>query len=94
MGNMMMVLPEAAKKAAIQFLPDDTRYKARFDIRSSSSNHIYRISFDSASGALYWKCSCPGYIRHGHCKHLNSMNLPGRSYGASREWAVKLMRAK
>lgn len=92
--NAMILLPDAAKRAAVNILPDDIRYKCRFDIRSESSNRIYRISFDAAPGALYWKCSCPGYIRHGNCKHLQAMNLPGRSHGASREWANKLMGAK
>ncbi len=85
----LVVLPESARRAALQVLPDDTRYKCRFDIRSETSNRIYRISFDSSPGALYWKCSCPGYIRHGHCKHLRAMGLPGRSDGASQEWAAK-----
>jgi len=89
-NNLPMILPESARKAAIQILPDDTRYKCRFDIRSSSSERIYRISFDSAPGALYWKCSCPGNIRTGNCKHLKAMNLPGRFFGASKEWAKKL----
>lgn len=89
--NAMMVLPQAARRAAIKVLPDEDRYKARFDIRSETSDRIYRISFDAAPGALYWKCSCPGYVRHGHCKHLEAMNLPGRSHGPSREWAAKLI---
>ena len=89
--NSLAILPEGAKRAALQFLPDDTRYKARFDIGSESSNRVYRISFDSAPGALYWKCSCRGYISHGHCKHLTAMGLPGRSNGPSREWAKKLL---
>lgn len=90
MNNSLAILPDAARKAALSVLPDDLRYKCRFDIRSESSNRVYRISFDSAPGSLYWKCSCPGYIRHGHCKHLQALNLPGRSAGASREWAKKL----
>jgi len=85
--NELVVLKEKLRKSAIQVLPDDTRYKCRFDIRSSSSNRIYRISFDSAAGALCWKCSCPGCIRFGDCKHLKAMNLPGRKYGKSVEWA-------
>jgi len=89
--NLPAIMPEAAKRAAYQVLPDDKRFKCRFDIKSESSNRIYRISFDSAPGALYWKCSCPGNIAHGVCKHLRAMNLPGRQHGASREWAIKLM---
>ena len=88
-----VMIPEAIKRNAFQVLPDDTRYKCRFDVKSESSNRLYRISFDSAAGALYWKCSCPGYIRHGHCKHLRAMNLPGRSHGPSAEWASRLLGA-
>jgi uncharacterized Zn finger protein len=85
-------LPPAIHEAAIRVLPDDGgRYLARFEIRSESSNRVYRISFDSAPGAQYWKCSCPGNLRYGHCKHLTAMDLPGRRDGASREWAERLI---
>lgn len=87
MANELSILKEQIKHAALQVLPDDTRYKCRFDIRSESSNRVYRISFDSAPGALYWKCSCPGYLRTGDCKHLKAMHLPGRKHGKSIEWA-------
>jgi hypothetical protein len=90
MSKSLSVLPESAKRAALAVHPDDKRYKCRFDIRSESGNRIYRISFDSAPGAMYWKCSCPGCIAHGHCKHLRAMGLPGRKQGKSLEWARKL----
>lgn len=90
MPNALAILPPAAKQAAIDVLPDSDRYKCRFTIRSGSSNRVYMVSFDSAPGAMYWKCSCPGCIAHGHCKHLRAMGLPGRSSGRSLEWARKL----
>jgi hypothetical protein len=67
--------------AAIAVYPDKDRYKCIFEIRSESSDRVYRISFDAAPGACYWVCSCPGNIRHGSCKHLESMGLSGRKNG-------------
>jgi hypothetical protein len=68
---------------AYSILPDspDGRYKCRYEIRSETSDRIYRISFDAAKGAGYWVCSCPGCISHGSCKHLESAGLRGRKYG-------------
>jgi len=66
---------------AIDVLPDTDRYKCRFKIRSRSSNKMYLVSYDAASGAGYWTCSCPGNIIHGQCTHLTEMGLQGRKYG-------------
>jgi hypothetical protein len=62
-------------------LPDLAQYKGRFDIRSSTSNKIYRISFLVGPRSNYWVCSCLGYMRYGDCKHLQAMGLKGRKYG-------------
>lgn len=67
-------------------LPDTDRHKCRFEVASETSGRIYLIAFDSAPGAGYWTCSCPGCIRHGQCKHLSSLGLPGRQRGKSLEW--------
>jgi hypothetical protein len=76
--------------AAVAVHPDTDRYKNRFDVRSGSSNRIYRISYDAAPGAGYWVCSCPGCIRHGDCKHLRAVGLQGRKYGrVSLEASIK-----
>lgn len=69
------------RKHGIDLLPNTPRYKCRFDVRSASSNRIYRISYDAADGAGYWTCSCPGCITHGQCKHLTEMGLRGRKFG-------------
>ena len=74
------------ERAALKTLGDDGRYKCRFEIRSGTSDRVYRISFDAAPGAGYWKCSCMGNIRHGKCKHLTAMGLPGRKTGKSLKW--------
>lgn len=70
-----------ARNNAVEVLPNTPRYKSRFKIRSASSNKLYLVSYDAASGAGYWVCSCPGCIIHGQCKHLTSMGLRGRKFG-------------
>lgn len=89
--DSLALLPPHVVQAALAVFPDDARYKARFEIRSESSDRRYRISFDSAAGAGYWTCSCPGNIRHGSCKHLEAMGLRGRKFGRDREWCQKLL---
>ena len=64
---------------AVEVLPDSDRYKCRFKVRSSSSNRLHLISYDTAVGS--WTCSCRGNIRHGQCKHLTAAGLQGRKYG-------------
>jgi len=66
---------------AVEVLPDSDRYKVRFKVRSSSSNQLYMVSYDNAPGAQWWTCSCRGNIRHGHCKHLESIGVQGRKFG-------------
>jgi hypothetical protein len=79
------------QKTALNTYPDTDRYKCRIEIRSETSQRIYRISFDAAPRAGYWTCSCPGNIRHGTCKHLKAMGLPGRANGRSLIWCRKFL---
>lgn len=79
----------APPPGAVASYPDDDRYKFGFGVASQSSGRIYKISFDSAPGALYWKCSCPGCISHGDCKHLQACGLRGRRYGKQLDFAKK-----
>jgi hypothetical protein len=79
MGNEIALLKPPAN--ALEVLPDNDRYKCRFSIRSSSTNAVYRVSFDAAAGAGYWTCSCRGNIAHGQCKHLTAMGRRGRKFG-------------
>lgn len=72
------------KQASVETLPDSDRYKYRFKVRSESSNSLHLISYDDAPNAHYWTCSCRGNIRHGSCKHLESIGLQGRKYGPSK----------
>ena len=69
------------QRNGVESLPDTDRYKVRFKVKSSSSNRLHLISFDSAPGAGYWVCSCRGNIGHGHCRHLKAIGLTGRREG-------------
>ena len=73
---------------AIQIYQDAPRARFGFGVASSSSGRIYKISFDDAPGALYWRCSCAG-IRYGQCKHLTSCGLKGRAGGPQLDFAKK-----
>jgi hypothetical protein len=82
--NALVTSNYVIPSSAVEILPDSDRYKCRFNVRSESSNQIYRISYDAAPGAGYWTCSCRGNIRFGSCKHLEAAGLQGRKYGKSR----------
>lgn len=56
-------------------LPDNAQYTNRFEIHSSSSDRVYTVAQSKANG--WWACSCPGWIRHKSCKHLQALGLPG-----------------
>lgn len=64
---------------AIQTYQDAPRARFGFGVASQSSGRIYKISFDDAPGALYWRCSCPAGISRGYCKHLRACGLKGRA---------------
>ena len=65
----------ALPRGFTKVVPDDDRYKNKFQVNSASSNRVYRISWDSAAGAGWWMCSCRGCLVHGECKHLTSIGL-------------------
>jgi hypothetical protein len=52
-------------------LPDNDKYKNRVQIKSESSDRLYIVSQTKATNLL--QCSCFGYIRHRHCKHLDAL---------------------
>jgi hypothetical protein len=65
-------------------LPDNAQWKNRFEIRSASSNRVYTVAQNKASGK--WGCSCPGYLAHRNCKHLTQGCglLPSQIHGRDR----------
>jgi hypothetical protein len=80
-------------RGAVETFKDTERYKARFTVKSESSNSLYMISFDAAPGAGYWTCSCRGNISHGQCKHLTAIGVKGRKFGKDYE-TLKLLGLK
>jgi len=58
-------------------LEDNRDWTNRFEIRSSSSNKVYRIA--QHKNKRHWGCNCPSWIYRGRdCKHLRTLGLPGR----------------
>jgi len=66
--------PATARRLAIaaavdgEPLPDTDQWRNRIEIRSESSSRVYVVAQRKASGE--WACSCMGWKRHRHCKHL------------------------
>jgi hypothetical protein len=55
-------------------LPDNDSWENRFEIRSATSNRVYRIA--QHRKRRHWGCSCPSYRTRRRCKHLEEMGLP------------------
>lgn len=56
-------------------LPDSGVWQFRFNIKSESSNRLYTIG--QHKSLKHWGCSCMGWKRYRHCKHLKAMGIPG-----------------
>lgn len=56
-------------------LPDNDQWQFRFNVESESSNRLYVIAQHKKK--KHWACSCPGWKRHRHCKHLQAIGVPG-----------------
>lgn len=52
-------------------LPDTDTHKLRFDIKSESSNRLYRVSIRKSTNQP--ECSCPRWIFKRTCKHLDAL---------------------
>lgn len=55
-------------------LPDNNLWQNRFEIRSQTSDRIYIVAQNKKK--RHWSCSCPGWRRYRHCKHLQIIGLP------------------
>ncbi|WP_214226664.1 hypothetical protein [Pedobacter sp. B4-66] len=55
-------------------LPDTDQWQLRFSIESESSDRLYVIAQHKAK--RHWGCSCPGWKRNRHCKHLKALGIP------------------
>lgn len=56
-------------------LPDTDQWQFRFTIHSETSHRVYVIAQHKRK--KHWGCSCPGWKRNRHCKHLTAMGIPG-----------------
>jgi hypothetical protein len=63
MSNIVRFQPEK--------LPDTATHDHRCQIQSESSSRKYIVSRKSSTGEF--QCSCPAWIHHRHCKHLDAM---------------------
>jgi hypothetical protein len=67
-------LPTLHIPAGSPMLPDTDQWQHRFEVRSASSGNIYIVSQNVEK--KFWGCSCPGWISHRKCKHLDALGLP------------------
>jgi len=67
--SQALILKE--KSGELTTLPDNDQWKNRFEIKSSSSNRLYIVAQNKKIGT--WGCSCMGWIRYKHCRHLKEL---------------------
>jgi hypothetical protein len=68
-------LPVLRRPAGTVTLPNNAQWENRFEIRSESSGRVYIIAQNKSK--RHFACSCPGWKRFRHCKHLDTLGLPG-----------------
>lgn len=66
-------LVKKLEELGVSLLPDSKTHRHRMEIRSESSDRLYVVSQRISNGSMQWECGCMGWIRHRHCKHLDSM---------------------
>lgn len=68
-------ITKVAQELGLTVLPDNKTHKNRIEIASETSNRIYIVAQRKTEGKNHgqWECSCMGWIRYRHCKHLDAM---------------------
>jgi hypothetical protein len=56
----------------VSLLPDNDQWHNRFQIKSESSARLYTVAQNKSNGQF--ACSCMGWIRYRHCKHLDVLH--------------------
>ena len=69
MGNELIIRVDGS-----MILPDNDQWQFRFEVYSETSNRVYTIAQHKKK--KHWGCSCMGYKRFRHCKHLKAIGLP------------------
>jgi hypothetical protein len=64
------LITQVAKLLRATVLPDNAAWKNRVQIKSETSSNLYIIAQRKSDGVL--ACSCRGWIRHRHCKHVDT----------------------
>lgn len=64
-----LYIPYDAERVA-----DSPGWQFSIGVQSESSNRMYVVAQRKTTKG--WGCSCRGWIRHRHCKHLAAMQLP------------------
>lgn len=71
----MSDIPILRKPVGSIALEDNDQWCNRFEVRSETSSRVYIIAQHKKK--LHFACSCPGWRRYRHCKHLMAIGLPG-----------------
>jgi hypothetical protein len=70
---------EVIKSVGGSLMPENAQWKNRFQIKSESSSRLYTVAQRKSDGS--WACSCMGWIRFRHCKHLDHLQPALRQIG-------------
>ena len=71
-GNALVIADVARRLGhALASPSENATHEHRINVHSGSSSRVYIVARRKSSGS--WECSCMGWIRHRHCKHLDVM---------------------